>query len=137
MAHFYGSEGERLVLWNNTSELHVSVRLFTFNLFYKHQYLSQLRNSPTSVTPEDPPPCSQEFDNGVYRETDESSSDRHSYLFKIHIDGPIILQPTHLLARWFFFFGYSNFCTNFSSLSFLMQSSLSHPPRFDHANNIW
>jgi hypothetical protein len=86
----------------------VFVRVFTFKIFCKHQYHSQSRNSLTFVTPEDPPPCSLDFDAGLYPETDYSSPHSHSYLFKIHIGGPIILQPKPLLAGWFFPFGYSN-----------------------------
>jgi hypothetical protein len=70
MAHFYGSEGKRFVLWNNTRELHVSLRLFTFKLFYEPQYQKKLQSSPTFVTPDDPLLCPLELDTGMYPERD-------------------------------------------------------------------
>jgi hypothetical protein len=76
--------------------------------------------------------CSQGSTNGSYPEPQESSLHAHT-LIKITSNN---IPSTHSSLKWDLPFRFSGYAVSISSMR-AMVSHPSHPPSFDHPNNIW
>jgi hypothetical protein len=90
------------------------------------------------MEPEGSSLCSQEPTTGPYPESDESNSHR-TILFFCNIYSNIILSCMPASSEWSLTFRFPN--QNIVCISHLFHthymSRTSHPPWFDHPNNIW